>query len=224
MHVVAVRKEGFDGEIRLQVAKGPEGVALESATIPAGQEEIACTLQLPDMPLLQPLPVVLEGEAQIGAETVRRRVIPAEGWEQAFAYQHLVPAQELLVATGPGRNWAPRYRPVEAGTRVTLTAGETTPVRFTAPQRRQTREYTFGLVDPPAGITLAESQVSGGTLTLQIKVAPELAQQAGLSGNLILEMRTSVQPPQPDQKAPKRPAMSVPVGYLPALPYKVVAK
>lgn len=224
MHVVAVRKEGFDGEIRLQVAKSPEGVALESATIPAGQEEIVCTLQLPDMPLLQPLPVVLEGEAQIGAETVRRRVIPAEGWEQAFAYQHLVPAQELLVSTGPGRNWAPRYRPAETGARVTLTAGETTAVRFLAPQRRQTREYTFGLVDSPAGITLAESQVSEGTLTLQIKVAPELAQQAGLSGNLILEMRTSVQPPQPDQKAPKRPAMSVPVGYLPALPYQVVGK
>ncbi len=42
-----------------------------------------------------PQPLILEATATIGGKTVTHRVIPADDWEQAFIYHHLVPTDYL---------------------------------------------------------------------------------------------------------------------------------
>ncbi len=46
---------------------------------------------------MQPVALHLEGHADIAGKTFTRPIIPAERKMQAFAYYHLVPAQQLMV-------------------------------------------------------------------------------------------------------------------------------
>jgi len=96
MTVYAFRKDGWDGDIQLALTDAPE-YKLAGAKIPAGQDHATVTLTAPRKKDAQPLVVHLEGQAVINGKTIIRPVIPAERLMQAFAYYHLVPAQQLLV-------------------------------------------------------------------------------------------------------------------------------
>ena len=51
-----------------------------------------------------PVPVELFAEAVINGKKVEKRVIPCEECTQAFAYTHLLPAEELSLGTQrPGK-------------------------------------------------------------------------------------------------------------------------
>ena len=97
--VYALRKDGFAGEIALSLRNAPAGFTL-SGSVPAGQEKASVTLSVsPPFPK-DPVGLVLEGRATIEGQPVVRPVVPAEDMMQAFAYRHLVPAQELKVMVG----------------------------------------------------------------------------------------------------------------------------
>ncbi len=100
--VFALRKDGFSGEIALLLKGAPEGFALDGARIPAGQDQARLTLKVPPLPSKEPLTLHLEGRATIEGRTVSHPAVPAEDMMQAFAYQHLVPAQELKIAVVKG--------------------------------------------------------------------------------------------------------------------------
>jgi hypothetical protein len=106
--VYALRKDGFDGEVQIVPKDAPDGFVLSKAIIPAGQDHATINIQGPPRPLNGPVALELEGVARIGNQTVRREVTPAEDMMQAFAYQHLVPSQELLVLTVGNPRPAPR--------------------------------------------------------------------------------------------------------------------
>jgi len=56
------------------------------------------TLTVPPAPTKEPVTLRLEGHAGFEGRDVRRPAVPAEDMMQAFAYRHLVPAQDLLMA------------------------------------------------------------------------------------------------------------------------------
>ncbi len=95
--VYAFRKDGWDGDIELTLKDAPDGFTLGNARIPAGLDHAKITLNVPRTRSDVPFSLHLEGHAVIGGKTITRPVVPADQKMQAFAYNHLVSAQELLV-------------------------------------------------------------------------------------------------------------------------------
>jgi hypothetical protein len=94
--VYAIRRDNFAGPIALSLRGGPAGFSL-SGKVPAGQDQAQVTLTVPRTALDEPVSLDVEGAASIQGRPVVRRAVPADDMMQAFAYHHLVPAQELLV-------------------------------------------------------------------------------------------------------------------------------
>jgi hypothetical protein len=95
--VYALTRDGFAGEIALALKSAPAGFRLNGAAIPAGQDHVQLTLTAPPLRSDSPVAIQLEGRAMIDGREVRHTAVPAEDMMQAFAYHHLVPAQEWLV-------------------------------------------------------------------------------------------------------------------------------
>ncbi len=95
--VYALRRDGFTNEVTLSLQDAPAGFKLTGAKIPANQDQVRLTLQAPPVPTEQPLRLSLEGRAFVQGQEVIHPGVPAEDMMQAFAYWHLVPADELDV-------------------------------------------------------------------------------------------------------------------------------
>jgi len=99
--VSAVRRDDFNGDIRLSVAGLPEGFTTSEASIPAGQNEGRLTISAPPSAALGVISPDILGTAIIGKDTALRRAQPAEAAMQAFAYTHYLPTRQLLLAVIP---------------------------------------------------------------------------------------------------------------------------
>ena len=106
--VHALRRDGFNGPIDLELKDAPAGFSLSGAKIPAGQAKVRLTLTVPLEPGRAPTALHMEGRATIAGSEVRRPAVPADDMMQAFFYHHLVPAQEWMVdIIGRGRGAIP---------------------------------------------------------------------------------------------------------------------
>ena len=96
--VTAIRKDNFDGEIRLDVEGLPPGFRASDAVIQTGQDEGRVTITAPpDAPLAIVAPAIY-GTTVVGAETIRHKAQSAEDLMQAFAYHHFVPSERLALS------------------------------------------------------------------------------------------------------------------------------
>ncbi len=218
--VFAARKDGFDGDITLRLAGSLRRYTLSGARIPAGQEKVQLTLGAPTGRPGLPEALMLEGAATIGGVQVRRAAAPAEDRMQAFAYRHLTPAQEWLVATGAAPATVPAIRLAEVGP-LALRVGASAKVRVTAPAWLLNDTLKFGLYDPPAGIEIAGTEVSGGALLVEVRAVAGKA-KPGDRGNLVLEAFRETVPvgSRPRSAAVRR----LPLGVLPAFGYEVAPR
>ena len=90
------RTGGFSGPITIVPDKDAVPAARE---IPAGAGEYILNLRNSAKKAAPPRSIELFAEAKIGNRTIRRKVIPADIFSQAFAYDHLLPAHEFLIGT-----------------------------------------------------------------------------------------------------------------------------
>lgn len=95
--VHALRTDGFDGEIALQLKGGPSGFELKNASIPAGKDSADIALSVPSTITEEPVALAIHGTAEVEGELVEVDAVPAEDMMQAFIYRHLVPVDTLLV-------------------------------------------------------------------------------------------------------------------------------
>ena len=113
-----------------------------------------------------------------------RQAVPAEDMMQAFAYRHLVPAQELEVAVLKRPN--PRATiTILSGSPVRVPPGATARIEVGLPGPRIAERAQFELSSPPEGITIqSASPVRDGVeIVLQTDAAKV---KPGLKGNLII--------------------------------------
>jgi hypothetical protein len=217
--VHALRKDGFDGDIVLALKDAPPGFVLDGSRIPGGRDVVRMTLTAPFEPLEQPAVLQLEGRAEIGGETVTRPVVPAEDMMQAFAYRHLTPSQELMVAVKGAKRRVPYAELAEPGP-VRIPAGGTVQVTIKTPKNPKAQEVQLALSDPPKGMTLQEVAVVPEGLAFTLKADGD-ALKAGFADNLIVEGFTEPAGPPQNAKAPKqKPRVSL--GFLPAIPFEIV--
>ncbi len=96
VEVFAIRKDGYNGPIHLQLEDPPEGITVLPATLAAGKEKVKLNITCNKNILPAPLPLQITGTANIDNKNRTHQAIPAEDWMQAFLWRHLVPAQQLL--------------------------------------------------------------------------------------------------------------------------------
>ena len=188
--------------------------------MPAKQDQVRLTLLAPPAPTEKPLSLALEGRAIIQGHAVVHPAVPAEDMMQAFAYRHLVPAQELDVAVS-ARFMNRMSLKLLSATPVKIPAGGTARVRVGAPSSAFANRFQLELSEPPEGITLGKvSPISEGA---EIELRSDAAKaRPGLKGNLIVNIfpgqALASAPKNKKQANQRRPS----VGTLPAIPFEIV--
>lgn len=103
--VYVIRKDGFNGTIKLGLRDAPEGFfslpTSVSGTQPMSRIVIKTDLKETD----EPVNLVVEGRAKVADAEIAHDAVPAEDRMQAFLWRHLVPAQDLKVLV-----YDPSYR------------------------------------------------------------------------------------------------------------------
>jgi len=217
--VHALRKDGFDEDIGLELENPPKGFSLSGAWVPSGQEKVRLTLQMPPEAAKEPFLLQLNGYSMGRAKRLARPAFPAEEMMQAFIYQHLIPTKDWTIFVAGDARGKPPCTFVDAAVR--LPAGGTGQIRAMVDQGRNPRDFRFELSQPPDGITLEDPVPMGTGLLLPIKCDPEKV-KPGLKGNLLFivaQERTYL------NKETKNLATSRQVfGILPAVPFEVVSR
>jgi hypothetical protein len=104
--VYAIRKDGFDGPIKLSFQDLPEGLESPGATLAAKQVTVGLSLRTNLTATAKPINVTVVGTAKAGDQEIVREVVPAEDRMQAFLWRHLLPADTLPVLV-----YDPSYQP-----------------------------------------------------------------------------------------------------------------
>ncbi len=232
--VVALRKDGFDGPIALSLKDIPEGLVLLGGLVPAGQDRIRVTFSLAPWAAVEPLPLCLEGRATIDGGEVVRQAVAADDMMQAFAYRHLVPAEDLKIVLADSGRFRPgatvRQPPppdrrthqspsaVVSEEPARIPAGGTAEVQIRGPWWSEQASMQFELSDPPQGIVLEKVGWQDRTVTMTFRSDAAEA-KPGLRGNLIanaFRKRTET-----NKEGKTREYRSF-MGVLPAIPFEVV--
>jgi hypothetical protein len=219
--VYALRKDGFSGAITLALKDAPAGFVLSGARVPENQDHVPLTLTVPPGPRSEPVRLSLEGHAVIDGREVVRPAVPADDLMQAFAYHHLVPAQDMLLAVT--RRWAMRAQVKTLGGQpVQIPAGATARIQVGMLVSRSFDRIQVELSEPPDGI--AVEKVLPMEKGLEIVVRSDAAKvKPGLQGNLIASVSGERLPPE-NGKTPAPNRGRTPLGTLPAIPFEVVAQ
>jgi hypothetical protein len=216
--VYALRRDGFSQEISLTLKDAPKGFKLSGGRVPADKDQVQFTLSVPNDAPDAPVDLNIEGRAQVDGVTATRLAVPAEDMMQAFAYRHLVPSKDMLVAVlGRGRGRIPAKLLEDAP--VKLTAGKTTPVRFSTPNGQMADQIHLELKNPPDGVAIEKVSTAKDGVTILVRTDAEKI-APGKKGNLIVE--AFMERPTGGKAKAAANRQQVPLGTLPAIPFEVV--
>jgi hypothetical protein len=219
MQVYVLRKDGFDGEITMELKNAPDGFKLKGGRIPAGCDQIRMTITTPHIAPSKPVSLELQGTAVIPGQIVIRKAMPAEDMMQAFLYRHLVPSQQLLIAVQKRKSFAPFFELI-GDEPVRIAAGRSAQVKFKIAKRPFFDGIKLKLSRPPEGLTLHDVKVASGTLSFTLKV-DDHTKSTGFAGNVIIAASTEFKPKKKKNRAAKK-KQHVSIGYLPAVPIEIV--
>ncbi len=214
--IYALRKDGFEGEIKLSLKEAPGGFTLKGGAVPAGQDKTQVTLTAPPDPSPEPLTLALEGRATIGGRQVVRAATPADDMMQAFAYRHLVPARDwevLVLDRGGGR--PPR---ILTALPLKVPAGGAAKIQVEMFSLRFFENVRFEVSEPLEGITLQEVSLGSQTADLAFQLNAEKL-KPGAKGNLVVTL-SGERTPRTDRPRPA-PRRRIALGSLQAMPFEI---
>ena len=87
------RMDGFSGNVKLEV---PADIRIQNGVITSGVDMVTAVLSYTGSVGKELQPMKIFAAAMINGQTVRHPVMPCDEYEQAFAWKHLVPAEEFL--------------------------------------------------------------------------------------------------------------------------------
>lgn len=206
--VHVLRRHGFAGEVRLQLADAPAGMGLSGGVIPAGSDSHRMTLDLPPKLKGGCYPLKLTGSALIDGEAVVREALPTDDRMQAFLWRHLVEAEEWLVRVR-GKT-GPITRVGEGPIRVA--AGSSAEVHFRAWKDLASHISTEPSAAPP-GISVSAAQRTPNGFSIRVHAAEEM--EPGQRFPLIVDL-------YPAKDGVRNPKVKFPNNSLPALPIQII--
>lgn len=98
-----IKKDGFEGEIKIQLKSVALPFAVNKNVIPKDAAKHAFTLTAGNRYRGELTPFTLEATAVVNGKTISHDVIPADKMEQAFIYHHLLPAETFFANGREGR-------------------------------------------------------------------------------------------------------------------------
>jgi len=104
--VYAIRKDGFDGPIKLGFKDLPKGLESSDVTLAAKKEVTRLAVKASLAEMEKPVNLTVVGSAKIGNREIAHEAVPAEDRMQAFLWRHLLPAEDL-----PALVYNPSYKP-----------------------------------------------------------------------------------------------------------------
>jgi ribosomal protein L40E len=104
--VFAIRRDGFDGPIKLSFKDLQEGFESSGTTLAAGKEVVRLTVKTNLTEMEKPVYLTVVGSAKIGDREIVHEALPAEDRMQAFLWRHLLPAEDL-----PALVYNPSFQP-----------------------------------------------------------------------------------------------------------------
>lgn len=218
--VYALRKDGFTNEIALELKDAPAGFRLSGARIPPGEDRVRLTLMPPFNPPSAPVTLAMEGRASIQGKSVVHPAVPAEDMMQAFAYHHLVPAQEWKLAVF-GRGMGRGAVRILGDSPVKIPIGGTARIRLATPANAFADRFQLELNDPPEGLAIEEISPSAEGTEIVLKSDGKM--KAGLKGNLIFDVLPGKAMVAQNQKGKKQANQRrTTLGALPAVPFEIV--
>jgi hypothetical protein len=221
--VYALRKDGFTNAIDLRLKNAPAGFSLSGARVPENQDKAQITLKAPPQAGPELVNLTVEGSAIIAGQEIIHAAVPAENMMQAFAYWHLVPAQELKVAVaGNPRPFASSAVKILSATPVKIPDGGTARVRIATPSDAFANRFGLELAGAPDGITIQSVSPDASGVEMVLHCDADTA-KPGLQGNLIVNIVPKFQPAaQPVKKQGNQ--RRNPAATLPAIPFEITAE
>jgi len=95
LSVYAIRQDGFNGKIKLDLKDAPAGFEIKGGNLTGTQELTRITLKTSLAATKEPVNLIITGCATNGERKIVHEAVPAEDRMQAFLWRHLVPAKEL---------------------------------------------------------------------------------------------------------------------------------
>ena len=215
--VFAIRKDGFDGEINIELKDTPPGFKLSGGTIPPGCDKVNLTLTTPPKISTDIYYPHLIGWTKIKDKMIIRPVVPADDTMQAFLYRHLVPADNFALQIIK-RRWAEPSVEI-LNTPITLAPGQSKQVIAKTQKRPILNEVKLQLRDNPEGVSLSDVKVVDQGLAFTLTADAENMKD-GYQGNLIIEGIREYYPKDKNGK-PDKKMKSYSMGYLPAVPVRI---
>jgi hypothetical protein len=108
--VYALRKDGFDGAVKVGIEDLPEGFISRPVTLAAGKDVTRLSVRSSVPTVEKPIPLTVVGTAKVGDRELVHQAVPAEDRMQAFLWRHLMPAKELLAQVYNPANQLPQTR------------------------------------------------------------------------------------------------------------------
>ena len=94
--VYALRKDGFDGPIKLDFKDLPDGFTSRPVNLAAGKDVARLSVRTTLKETDKPVSLAVVGSAKVQEQEIVHQAVPAEDRMQAFLWRHLMPAQELM--------------------------------------------------------------------------------------------------------------------------------
>ncbi len=113
LSVHAIRRDGFTGEIKLELKDPPAGFSSLPCTLTKTQSMARIRIKTSLVATQEFVNLIIAGSATCDDSVTVREGVPAEDRMQAFLWRHLVPAQELKVYV-----YNPKYTPPRPPLRV----------------------------------------------------------------------------------------------------------
>lgn len=197
--VHVVRKNSFDGPIQLSLTDAPDGINMESALIPSGEDRVVINLQADDDIAIDMCTLQIEGEGRDGLRRITRRAVAAEDQMQAFLWRHLVPADELMVLiTDPEPVTVTLDLPHDGVVEVCPGSQISFPAEVS--YHGDSKGYVrLALSEPPEWLTL-ETKGVGGPRPRDIKLSVSSNAEVGDVGTLFLTGTFQVRIPEDDPR------------------------
>ena len=94
--IYSVRKDGYNGPIKVTLKDPPKGFSSSGVTIAAGKEVSTLTVKTTLFKTDTPVALNIIGTATIDGKDVTHQAVAAEDKMQAFLWRHLLPAEEFV--------------------------------------------------------------------------------------------------------------------------------
>jgi hypothetical protein len=166
----ALRKDGFDGPIRVEAQDLPEGFVARGTTIPAGATDAQLTISAPTGAAGGLHFPRFTGKAEIDGRTIERAGIPVETVGQAFYIKHLVPTEAFLLHVGE-QSFYTLSTDVPPDKEVEIAPGSDVKIMVKASRLKDAKgPIAVEPVSLPPGITCKPAQVPPGKDEAQVTV------------------------------------------------------